>query len=100
VPWLLRKSDGSIAEVVAGGRVRVTDDVLGVVSAARAGLGIAQVYRFTVEQQLASGELVEVLPKLAGAARPFSLLYPKHRHMAQRARLLIDYLVEELRRAA
>lgn len=30
------------------------------------------------------------LPELAGASRPFSLLYPANRHMPLRVRVLID----------
>jgi DNA-binding transcriptional LysR family regulator len=36
-----------------------------------------QTYHFAVARELARGELVEVLESERGAARPFSLLYPK-----------------------
>ena len=70
--------------------------MLGVSAAARSALGIGQTYRFIVEDDLAAGRLVQLLPQYGGAARPFSLLYPGLRHRPQRVRVLIDFLVEKL----
>jgi DNA-binding transcriptional LysR family regulator len=41
---------------------------------------------------------VELLPELAGASRPFSVMYPAHRHMPLRVRAFIDFLVQRLAR--
>mgnify|MGYP002261511649 CR=1 FL=1 len=65
---------------------------------AAAGLGLCQTYRFMVEEDLRSGRLVELLPDHAGAWRPFSLVYPANRHMPQRVRVLVDFLIERLTR--
>lgn len=97
VPWLLRQ-DGRIAEHVTDGHLSCIDDILGPVTLARAGAGVVQTYRFLVEADLEAGRLVELLPEYAGASRPFSLLYPAHRHMALRVRVLIDFLVDKLSR--
>ena len=59
---------------------------------------MVQTYRFLVEADLRSGQLVEVLQAYSGASRPFSLLYPGNRHMPLRVRVLIDYLVAKLGR--
>lgn len=96
IPWLLRE-DGVDVEVDTAGAVCITDDVLGVATAARAGLGLAQTYRFIVKEELANGSLVEVLRKFGGTSRPFNILYPAHRHMPQRVRVLVEYLLEKLR---
>ena len=45
---------------------------------------------------LRSGALQEVLPAHAGASRPFSLLYPAHRHMPLRVRVLVDFIVQRI----
>lgn len=95
VPWLLQQ-DGQIVDWPTQGRLRCADDILGQVTLARAGAGLVQTYRFLVEADLRSGQLVEVLQAYSGASRPFSLLYPGNRHMPLRVRVLIDYLVAKL----
>jgi DNA-binding transcriptional LysR family regulator len=95
VPWLVQV-EGQVVEHATHGRLRCADDILGPITLARAGAGLVQTYRFLIEEDLREGRLVEVLPQLAGASRPFSLLYPANRHMPLRVRVLIDFLVGEL----
>lgn len=95
VPWLL-KVGTRIEEVETLGRLSCSDDILGPVTLARAGGGVLQTYRFLVERDLADGGLVELLPDCLGASRPFSLIYPGKRHMPQRVRAVIDFLVSRL----
>ena len=95
VPWLLTM-DGRVQERTLPGAIRCADDILGPVTLARHDAGLVQTYRFIVEHDLAEGTLREVLPQYAGAARPFSLLYPAQRHMPARVRAVIDFLVERL----
>jgi DNA-binding transcriptional LysR family regulator len=90
-PWLLRIG-GRDVDWLAPPRMRLADDVLGVVSMAQQGLGICQTYRFVVEERLGNGQLVEVLPALRGRSRPFSLIYAPHRRMSAACRALIDSL--------
>jgi DNA-binding transcriptional LysR family regulator len=90
-PWLLRV-DGRDVDWQAPPRMRVADDVLGVVSMAQQGLGICQTYHFVAEERLRNGQLVEVLPALGGRGRPVSLLYAPHRRMSAACRALIDTL--------
>lgn len=93
VPWLLHV-DGQVQERQTPGRLSCADDILGPVTLARAGAGLAQTYRFIVQDALADGSLVEVLPQHAGASRPFSLLYPGNRHVPSRVRAVIDFLTQ------
>lgn len=95
VPWLLSRK-GKAFEMVTQSAVRCTDDVLALAALARHGTGLAQTFRFIVEQDLRQGTLKEVLKDCGGTSRPFSLLYPVNRHMPQRVRVLIDFLVEKL----
>ena len=48
---------------------------------------------------LRSGALVELLPQLGGATRPFILLFPHARHLSLRVRTFVDFLVAKLGRA-
>ena len=90
-PWLLRVG-GKDVDWLAPARMRVADDVLGVVTLAQQGLGICQTYRFVADERLRGGQLVEVLPALGGRSKPFSLIYPPHRRMSAACRALIDSL--------
>lgn len=92
VPWTFRR-DGETVEMVAGDAVVCADDFLGLDTMARHGGGIAQTYRFTVERELASGALVELLPQYSGCSRPFYLIYPHARHLSLRVRSLVDFLL-------
>ena len=74
--------------------LEVSDDVLGTVSMAEQGIGICQTYDFVVRDRLASGRLVELLPRLNGRTRPFSLVYAPHRHQSAVARGLIEALAD------
>jgi len=95
VPWLFKK-DGDEIEVATGGGYGSSGDVLAGVTLARNGAGVFQTYRFAVEEDLASGRLVELLPQYGGCSRPFILLYPHGRHLSSRVRTFVDFIVEKL----
>lgn len=76
-------------------RYRCTDDVLGVITLAKAGLGLVQVFDFLVEEPLRRGELVEVLAPLRGASRSFWLVYPKPVKPTPAVRAMIDFIVQQ-----
>lgn len=96
IPWALNVN-GECIDVNTAGSLCITDDVLGLSTAARSGIGLAQTYRFIVEEDLNNGTLVEVMREFGGASRPFNILYPPHQHMPQRVRLLVEFLVNKLR---
>lgn len=73
--------------------VRCTEDVLALVSLAKAGLGLVQIYDFLVEKEVERGLLVEVLRDHRGASRPFSVVYPSSPKRTDAARALIDFLI-------
>jgi DNA-binding transcriptional LysR family regulator len=92
-PWLLT-DQGADTEWLPPPRLRVTDDVLGVVSLAQQGLGICQTYRFVAAGPLQRGELVQVLPDHGGRTRQFSLIYPPHKSLSSASRALIAALAQ------
>src|SRR5262245_17154606 len=59
------------------------------------GLGLAQVPRFHVEQDLASGRLIEVLTETPPPSAPVSLLYPRSRQLSPRVRVFMDWAAHE-----
>jgi DNA-binding transcriptional LysR family regulator len=93
ITWLF-KDGGKDREILTQGGYACADDVLGGVTLAKSGAGLFQTYRFIVEQDLAEGRLVEVLPAYRGRSRPFTLLYPHGRHVPIRVRVFVDFLME------
>lgn len=79
--------------------LRVQGDVLGTIALARAGAGLVQTYQFVVARELARGELVEVLESERGAARSFSLLYPKGVTQTPATKKLASLIVADARRS-
>jgi len=99
IPWTFQV-DGKDLDVATPGSYCCSEDVLGVATLARSGAGLVQTYRYILEKDLKSGELVEVLPQFGGSSRPFILLYPHARHLSLRVRTFVDFLVEQLATAA
>lgn len=90
-PWSFREA-GEWVEIDTLGGVTCLGDFLATTTLVRHGGGLMQAYRFTVQDALDSGELVEVLSDFAGTSRPFMLVYPQARHMPFKVRAFIDYL--------
>ncbi len=64
------------------------------VCAAHIGLGIIQVPRYHVKEDLAAGVLVELLPEFPPEPSPVSVLYPRNRQLAPRVRVFVEWLWE------
>lgn len=92
-PWIFREKGGEPFEIVPRASVRCAADPLACVSLARAGAGLVQCFRFLVEADLASGALVELLPRFAHRTRPFTLLAPPD---AGARRLAVRLFADEL----
>lgn len=59
------------------------------------GLGLAQVPRFHIENDLASGALVELLKETPALPEPVSLLYPRSRQLSPRVRVFIGWAARQ-----
>lgn len=92
IAWLFRV-DGRDVEKQTSGATTCSDEVLAGVTLARHGAGIFQAYRFTVEEELRQGRLVELLKPFGGRSRPFNLLYPHQRFVPLRVRSFVDFLL-------
>ncbi|TCS37585.1 LysR family transcriptional regulator [Reinekea marinisedimentorum] len=62
--------------------------------AALAGLGIIQVPRYRIEQQLQQKQLLEILPQTPPPPMPVSALMTHNRQLSSRTRVFVDWLVE------
>jgi DNA-binding transcriptional LysR family regulator len=96
VPWAFCQ-DGQDVELTTDGGCTCSEDLLGVVTLARAGCGAGcRPTDSSCREDLARGTLVELLQAYAGRSRPFSLIYPANRHMPLKVRVFIDYLLAAL----
>lgn len=65
------------------------------VACARLGLGLIQVPSYRVQDDLASGQLVEILPDYPPTPSPVYVLYPQSRQLSPRVRVFVDWLSAE-----
>jgi DNA-binding transcriptional LysR family regulator len=86
--------DGELRKITLPAAVSVAGAET-MLAAARLGLGLIQVPRYHVEQDLATGSLVAVLPHFPPSPTPVSLLYPHSRQLSPRVRVFIDWLTRE-----
>jgi DNA-binding transcriptional LysR family regulator len=91
IPWQLRDGDRDIDWIPPAG-VTVSTDAMAMIWLAEQGMGIAHCPRLFAEGSIAAGRLVEVLPRMGGRPRAFSVIYPSH-GLTPASRALIDMLV-------
>ena len=63
------------------------------VAAGLAGLGIIQSFDFIVQPYIRSGKLLPILTDWQPSPYPFYVVYPSNRHVSQRLRVFIDWLI-------
>ena len=95
--WRFRKAGGEEASVRVEGPIR-TDNGEAILPALRAGLGVAVLPGFIVDEDLAAGTLETVLPEWAAGASSLHLITPPGTLRPARVEVLIDFLTENLRR--
>lgn len=89
-PWQFRQR-GTAVELSPSPHVRISETE-GLVQAAKLGLGICQLPDMLVEDELARGELVELLPTSRPESLPIHLVYPSSRLVPSRVRAAIEVL--------
>ncbi|WP_049621136.1 LysR family transcriptional regulator [Frateuria defendens] len=83
--------DGEVRRYDLASRVTVNDAESYVVCALR-GCGLVQLPRWSVEEHLREGRLVEVLTDFPSPGLPVTALYPQHRQLAPRVRVFVDWV--------
>jgi DNA-binding transcriptional LysR family regulator len=94
LPFEFRR-DSEVVEVASRYVVSV-NDARSYVAAALAGLGVAQLPRFMVPDELARGQLVQILPEWNVEPIPLFIVYPSNRHLSNKVRVFVDWLVKLL----
>jgi len=92
--WTLNRGDQSV-EIVVDWTVRINagDAAHG---ALLGGAGISLKSVWEVADDIAAGNLVELLPGWRATARPVYAVYPSMRHQVPRVRAFVEFLAEEL----
>ena len=93
--WAFIGPEGSV-EVEVGSNFRSNNSLV-VRQAAVAGFGIALLGDPLTVTEIRAGRLYRLLPNYSARRRQAFLVYPSRRHLAQRTRIVIDFLVEEFR---
>jgi LysR family transcriptional regulator for bpeEF and oprC len=90
-PWSLKVGKETVSYMPHGSLL--TGDAEHVRAAVLCGLGIAQAPRWLLAEEIRSGQVQVLLPKLQPARVPIHLVYPAGRRVPVRVRVFIDYLV-------
>ena len=90
VEWVFSKDGGRVQAVFPGNLV--LEDENSYVSAAEAGLGIAQMPAFVVKEAMERGALDLILADWLPEPSPLHVVYPQSRHLSRRVRVFVDWL--------
>lgn len=90
VEWVFSK-DGERVQAVFPGNLALEDEN-SYVSAAVAGLGIAQMPAFVLKEAMEGGTLDLVLADWLPEPSPLHVVYPQSRHLSRRVRVFVDWL--------
>ena len=93
--WLFNGPEGPV-EVEVAGALRSNHNLV-VRQAALAGHGIALLGDPLTMPEIHAGRLYRLLPNYIARRRQAFIVYPSRRHLAQRTRVVIDFMVEEFR---
>ncbi|PQV52722.1 LysR family transcriptional regulator [Paraburkholderia sp. BL21I4N1] len=94
--WLLISAQGAATRVASRSRLK-TDAITALYSAALAGAGIAAFTRQTVQTDLKSGRLIQILPGCTLGSRHYYALYPQTRYVAPKVRAFVDHMAAHYR---
>ncbi len=93
--WPFSGPDGAFAVAVRG--AFSANDSEAVHRAALTGLGIAMLPEIQVSDDVRHGRLVQVLKDWPAPRTPAFIVYPSRRNLAPRTRVVIDFVVEQVR---
>lgn len=95
-PWLIAHEGGVIERRAMTGRITVAS-AEAQVAAVKAGFGVAQLATWVVQDDLARGDLVAILPALTTTGLPLSLIWPVGRQLLPKVDAVLQMLQAELR---
>ncbi|MEQ9345410.1 MAG: LysR family transcriptional regulator [Thalassospira sp.] len=90
--------NGTVRQVTLPASISVTG-ADSYAACAHAGLGLVQVPRYRVANDLATGRLLDILPEFPPDPMPVSVLYPQNRQLSVRVRVFVDWVADVLAKA-
>lgn len=96
ITWRFGADGGAIEERMMEGRL-ILGSAEAQVGAVKAGFGVAQLATWLIEDELRSGELVEILPDRATQGLPLHLVWPRSRQLNPTVAAMLEMLAEDLR---
>jgi DNA-binding transcriptional LysR family regulator len=96
ISWRFGDASAVAEERTMEGRI-VLGSAEAQVGAVRAGFGIAQLATWLIKDELARGDLVEILPEHATTGLALHLVWPRSRQLSPKVDALIELLTEGLR---
>lgn len=96
LPWELMQNGTLVFQDVPA--VATFNNVETEVEAVRNGIGIGQLTRYAIEDDLARGTLIALLPQYDSARQKLYLYYPQRKQLPLRVRRFIDFTIEFMRR--
>jgi DNA-binding transcriptional LysR family regulator len=93
--WRFTGPDGPMSVRVSG--AFLANDSEAVRRAARAGHGVALLPEIQLVDDLRAGRLFRLLEDYPSQQVPVHIVYPSRRHLAPRTRVVLDFLVEQIR---
>ncbi len=95
--WIFRDSEGNTAEIPIDGQITISHSD-SIRQCAIAGLGLALLPDWLVDDAIQSGELLRLFSEYDVSATDFDsaiwILYPSRQYLPLRARVLVDFLVK------
>jgi DNA-binding transcriptional LysR family regulator len=92
--WRLEGPQGATATVPHDPRL-VTEDMVALRQAALSGIGVCQFPTMVVQEDLATGRLIDILPQWAPRSGIIHAAFPSRRGLLPSVRALMDYLAAE-----
>lgn len=96
ISWRFGDGDTAAEERTMEGRI-ILGSAEAQVGAVRAGFGIAQLATWLIKDELARGDLVEILPEYATTGLALHLVWPRSRQLSPKVDALIELLTDGLR---
>ena len=95
VPWTLHGPKGAVEEAVLRSRL-VSNGMLALRDAARAGAGVAIMPEFIIADDLAAGRMAIVLPEWSTTQAELYAVYPSTRNLSPKVRAFLEFVVARM----
>jgi len=96
IPWLIAQDAGPPEQWTVEAKMALGSGEA-VVSAVKAGCGIAQLATWLVRDELREGTLVKILPQLEVEGLPLNLVWPRSRQLLPKVDAILKLLTDSLR---